>query len=279
MVVVDMPKISKSDIYKCCCNGIKDEAKKNKLLNYLYVFLLNACDYRNSVREKYLDKYIIKEPINYKKFARYEDIKNDLFDLYDKRLVRGKEPRKYYNQIKASPKLGKCPYCGLGQVATLDHYLPKSEFPIFSILPNNLIGCCRDCNAIKRNIVLNTIHPYYDNFTKIQWLFAKVNWPALVMEFFVDTKNINNDLDKKKIEGHFSVYELARRYAVEAASELSDLRIEFENKNLTTTDIEEELHKKFKSKAMNHINHWKTAMYQALCQDQYYCNGGYSKFL
>ena len=276
MVVVDIPKIRKSDIYKCCCNGIRDKVKKKNLLNYLYVFLLNARDYCNSARKKCLDKYIIKELIN---CTRYEDIKKDLFNLYDKCLVRGKEPRKYYDQIMASPKLGKCPYCGLGHVSTLDHYLPKSEFPIFSILPNNLIGCCRDCNTIKRNIVSNTIHPYYDDFTKTQWLFAKVNWSTLAMEFFVDTKNINNDLDKKKIEGHFSVYELARRYAVEAASELSDLRIEFENKNLTTTDIEEELHKKFKSKAMNHINHWKTAMYQALCQDQYYCNGGYSKFL
>nr|WP_314747181.1 hypothetical protein [uncultured Campylobacter sp.] len=250
--------------------------KKKNLLNYLYVFLLNARGYCNSARKKCLDKYIIKELINY---TRYEDIKNDLFDLYDKRLVRGKEPRKYYNQIKASPKLGKCPYCGFGQVATLDHYLPKSEFQIFSILPNNLIGCCRDCNTTKRNTVLNTIHPYYDDFTKTQWLFAKVNWSELTMDFFVDTKNINNDLDRKKIEGHFSVYELAKRYAVEAASELNDLGIEFGNKNLTKTDIKEELNEKFKSKAMNHINHWKTAMYQALCQDQCYYNGGYSKFL
>ena len=276
MVVLDMPKISKSDIYKCCCDGIRNRAKKKNLLNYLYVFLLNACGYNNSAREKYLDKYTIKEPINYKKFTRYENIKKDLFDLYNNRLVRGKEPRKYYDQIMAGSKLGKCPYCGLGHVSTLDHYLPKSEFPIFSILPNNLIGCCRDCNTTKRNTVLNTIHPYYDDFTKTQWLFAKVNWSELTMDFFVDTKDINNALDKKKIEEHFRVYELARRYAIEAASELSDLRIEFENKNLTKIDIEQELCIKFKSKP---INNWKTAMYQALSKDQCYCSGGYNKFL
>lgn len=276
MVVLDMPKISKSDIYKCCCDGIRNRAKKKNLLNYLYVFLLNACGYNNSAREKYLDKYTIKEPINYKKFTRYENIKKDLFDLYNNRLVRGKEPRKYYDQIMAGSKLGKCPYCGLGHVSTLDHYLPKSEFQIFSILPNNLIGCCRDCNTTKRNTVLNTIHPYYDDFTKTQWLFAKVNWSELTMEFSVDTKDINNALDKKKIEEHFRVYELARRYAIEAASELSDLRIEFENKNLTKIDIEQELCIKFKSKP---INNWKTAMYQALSKDQCYCSGGYNKFL
>ena len=276
MVVLDMPKISKSDIYKCCCDGIRNRAKKKNLLNYLYVFLLNACGYNNSTREKYLDKYTIKEPINYKKFTRYENIKKDLFDLYNNRLVRGKEPRKYYDQIMAGSKLGKCPYCGLGHVSTLDHYLPKCEFQIFSILPNNLIGCCRDCNTTKRNTVLNTIHPYYDDFTKTQWLFAKVNWSELTMEFFVDTKDINNALDKKKIEEHFRVYELARRYAIEAASELSDLRIEFENKNLTKIDIEQELCIKFKSKP---INNWKTAMYQALSKDQCYCSGGYNKFL
>ena len=72
------------------------------------------------------------------------------------------------------------------------------------------------------------------------------------------------------------MYELARRYAIEAASELSDLRIEFENKNLTKIDIEQELCIKFKSKP---INNWKTAMYQALSKDQCYCSGGYNKFL
>ena len=276
MVVVDIPKIRKSDIYKCCCNGIRDKAKKKNLLNYLYVFLLNARSYCNSARKKYLDKYIIKEPINCKKFTRYKNIKKDLLDLYDKRLVREKGPRRYYDQIMASPKLEKCPYCGLGRVSTLDHYLPKSKFPIFSILPNNLIGCCRDCNAIKGNTVLNTIHPYYDDFTKTQWLFAKVNWSDLTMEFFVDTKDINNALDKKKIEEHFRVYELARRYAIEAASELSDLRIEFENKNLIKIHIEQELCTKFEFKP---INNWKTAMYQALSKDQCYCSGGYNKFL
>ena len=92
----------------------------------------------------------------------------------------------------------------------------------------------------------------------------------------IDTKNINNVLDKKKIEGHFSVYELAKRYAVEAASELNDLGIEFGSRNLTKMDIEQELRIKFKSKP---INNWKTAMYQALYQDQCYCSGGYSKFL
>lgn len=54
MIVVDIPKIRKSDIYKCCCNGIKDEAKKKNLLNYLYVFLLNARDYCNSARKNVL---------------------------------------------------------------------------------------------------------------------------------------------------------------------------------------------------------------------------------
>ena len=103
-----------------------------------------------------------------------------------------------------------------------------------------------------------------------------MNWPKLTMEFFVDTKDINNALDKKKIEGHFSVYELAKRYAVKAASELNDLGIEFGSKNLTKMDIEQELRIKFKSKP---INNWKTAMYQALCKDQCYCSGGYSRFL
>ena len=40
----------------------------------------------------------------------------------------------------------KCPFCGIGTVSTLDHYLPKSKYPALAITPKNMIPACRDCN-------------------------------------------------------------------------------------------------------------------------------------
>ena len=59
--------------------------------------------------------------------------------------------RKYYDKIKAIPKYSKCPFCGVGIVSTLDHYLPKTKYPTYALTPVNLIACCADCNKNKKS--------------------------------------------------------------------------------------------------------------------------------
>jgi len=70
---------------------------------------------------------------------------------------------------KLSPNF--CPMCGGFGLGTLDHYLPKSDFPQFSIFSQNLIPAC-SCNA-KRGVTVKgdsspkrVIHPYFDTFLK-----------------------------------------------------------------------------------------------------------------
>ncbi|TPJ42888.1 HNH endonuclease signature motif containing protein [Mesorhizobium sp. B2-7-1] len=59
-----------------------------------------------------------------------------------------------------------CPFCGgLGHTWTLDHYLPKANFPAYSVNPSNLVPCCRDCNSGKNasfgaELHEQTLHPY-----------------------------------------------------------------------------------------------------------------------
>ena len=51
----------------------------------------------------------------------------------------------------AAGKLGGCPYCGLPENITLDHYLPRKRkaFPEFSILSSNLVPACSGCQNKK----------------------------------------------------------------------------------------------------------------------------------
>lgn len=63
----------------------------------------------------------------------------------------------------------KCPYCGISPCKTLDHYYCKSSLPQFSILHNNLIPCCGDCNKEKGTLKVKKtwkrlINPFYDNY-------------------------------------------------------------------------------------------------------------------
>ena len=61
-----------------------------------------------------------------------------------------------------------CPMCGSMHSGTLDHYLPKNGFPIFSVFSKNLVPACK-CNS-KRNETLvgdnpgeRVLHPYFDD--------------------------------------------------------------------------------------------------------------------
>ncbi len=61
-----------------------------------------------------------------------------------------------------------CPMCGSMHSGTLDHYLPKNGYPIFSVLSKNLVPACK-CNSKRSETLLGTnpgeriLHPYFDN--------------------------------------------------------------------------------------------------------------------
>ncbi|EOA6544916.1 TPA: HNH endonuclease [Vibrio vulnificus] len=62
-----------------------------------------------------------------------------------------------------------CPCCGEpGKPGTLDHYLPRSVYPEFSIVIENLTPMCSVCQNYKGNKVLDEqghkayLHPYFD---------------------------------------------------------------------------------------------------------------------
>ncbi|SEK53158.1 hypothetical protein [Ectothiorhodospira marina] len=62
-----------------------------------------------------------------------------------------------------------CPMCGGFGNGTLDHYLPKEDYPEYSFFSKNLIPAC-NCNSLRGTTVkgvaspARVIHPYYDDF-------------------------------------------------------------------------------------------------------------------
>lgn len=66
-----------------------------------------------------------------------------------------------------------CPYCGIEQVNTLDHFLPQKSYKVFSVLRYNLIPACSTCNASKGRDI-NFVHPYYLSNPNKVFLTARV---------------------------------------------------------------------------------------------------------
>jgi hypothetical protein len=156
--------------------------------------------------------------------------KRHLVELYTKYMVGTRaNSRNIYDDILTAAG-GFCPFCGgLGHAETLDHYLPKANFPSFSVHPSNLVPCCRRCNSAKKALFgmqehEQTLHPYLDrcHLFEARWIIATVDRvnPVLV-KFKCEPPSIWSLKDKKRVRNHFLSYELASRFSIQAGSEVA----------------------------------------------------------
>src|SRR5580765_6263677 len=108
-------------------------------------------------------------------------VKSELINLYEYYFRNAeKASRATYDKLLNSAQ-EQCPFCGgIGTPRNLDHFLPKMHFPQFSILPQNLVPSCRDCNMDGKATSFATraedqlIQPYidHDRFFTVQWIYA-----------------------------------------------------------------------------------------------------------
>lgn len=207
--------------------------------------------------------------------------KSHLTKLYTQYFVPDTKPaRRIYEAIKVAAN-GKCPLCGgVGHVRTLDHYLPKANFPVYSVLPANLVPCCRDCNSEKLNAFSitrggQTIHPYFDHprFFEERWIHARVipSDPP-VLEFFVAPPPHWHTDDQARAQAHFVEYGLADKFSVEAGADLPET-IQTRRTTMAANTPEEfsaYLAEKGKTATLP-VNNWRRVMFSALAADVWFC--------
>lgn len=273
-----------SDIYSVCLSGVGDAALVASFQAVAPVFKAQADLY--DVRATASCLYQLPQDA-----SRNEDVivngitKSQVKSLYSQYMVpQGKPARIYYDQLIGLAPHGKCPYCGFGQVSTLDHYLPKSKYPFFSIVANNLIPSCKDCNTGKSSDVAvvvgaQSIHPYYDGdiFAENQWLYARVEETRPpTITYFVNPPLIWAEDTKQRALKHFDDFKLAKRFSVEAADEISSVADSFSEtiEYLDEQEIKRQLERRSNAEFKKHKNSWKTALYQALASSAWYCREG-----
>ena len=133
-----------------------------------------------------------------------------------------------------------CQFCGFNSDDTIDHYLPKCDFPEFSLHFKNLLPCCSTCNSLKSNYLIDPnskirgiINLYLDQISNRQFLYAKVKFikGLPLIEFkLINTSHIDKTLFTT-ICLHYKKLNLIKRYTnrfnsvyVEIESSLSNLR-------------------------------------------------------
>jgi hypothetical protein len=118
-----------------------------------------------------------------------------------------------------------CPYCSFGEAETLDHFLPRSRFPEFSLFSRNLVPCCPTCNRIKTTKNANhAIHAYFDDINA-RIVFADVDVSnAISASYRLNNRNgMDPDLFAR-CERQFEILNLARRWKKQASLTISDHR-------------------------------------------------------
>jgi hypothetical protein len=279
-----LPNKSIESILNACVDGLSDENRLNeKYTENLDKFKSNGDEYckKAACNELHLiDEYDRSIGFELDNGLTGEEIKSLYSNLFSK---EGKPARRIYNEIKESAPLNICPYCGCGRVTTLDHFLPKAKYPFFSVLAENLVPSCSDCNHGKGMSNANsaekqTLHPYYDHALLVtdQWLFASVceTQPTTLM-FRAEAPKNWSSINKERIQAHFSSYNLAIVCAHFANVELAD-RYQSDSSTfkkhgheMLRVILEEEAN----NLKLRHKNHWRTAMFQALANSEWYCHG------
>lgn len=287
MRAMELPDIEVSDVLGKCLSGASDGgAFKDKFTTGVSSEISRASiDYNELAQRSEL--YLVPPNNCPKDTIVLSDLtKKELISLYSSYMVPSTKPaREVYDKLKQAAPNGKCPFCGFGHAETLDHYLPKSAFPLLSIAPQNLVPACRTCNTEKLTGIASSLgeqclHPYYDgsHFISDRWLHATVRKTSpATLDFFINTPSHWLPEWTSRVESHFRDFKLSARYKIESSEELATVREQIRlNPSWQKEDIRQHLLQLVQVNENTYLNSWKTATYHALSENDWYLEGGYN---
>ncbi|MBQ0153359.1 MAG: HNH endonuclease [Bacteroidales bacterium] len=142
---------------------------------------------------------------------------------YNAKAVRDIRSDIYKRQSKATKEF--CQYCGIEEVGTMDHFLPKEEYPEYALNGENLFPCCSKCNDLKGekdpSLFLNL---YLDQLPTTQYLFVDIGIQNndLSFRFYLHNDGKIDAALFAKIETHFKELDLLDRMRIAADGAQTD---------------------------------------------------------
>jgi hypothetical protein len=277
MFAIPKPEFPPNLAFDMCIKSIADEELASRLRKVALGIKHIGAFYHHMASEGMLHDV---KPARQKQDAEIvigEVTRGELRSLYSAQMVpETKEARRIYNELRAAGG-GKCPTCGVGDVHTIDHFLPKSAFPWFSVLPENLVPACRDCNTGKLANAADdgqSFHPYYDiaPLMREQWIFAEIDRTSPpTARYFVRAPRHWDALSVRRAENHFRDYGLGRKFATQAAEALTELADTFRDPPMTPAEIRDALERKLRAVRKHRCNSWKIALFEALLNCHWFC--------
>ena len=184
--------------------------------------------------------------------------------------------------------VARCPFCGISESSTLDHYLPKEQYPEFAVFPKNLVPSCAVCNTRKRDRIIDEgtdvrmfLHPCFDTIPDIEFLTVRtrIKADALILSYRL-TRPLGMTLKTfRHLRSHFTQLDLADRYRRMGLEHLGGqypaLRRAYgaaedaEKVAEKLTELAGDFEEVFGS------NYWLAKLYRALADNDEFCDGGF----
>ncbi|MCL2916040.1 HNH endonuclease [Shewanella corallii] len=281
MRVIAKPELDAKDVYELCISKVKNRDLKERFVQIAGSIAEAEQEYQEKAESK--QWYLIESSDGVNGVVN----KAEMEKVYTQRMVGKKAPgRALYDQLKNAAPNGICPLCGQRVVETLDHFLPKADFSSLVVVPLNLIPACSDCNKSKLDkapdqICKQTLHPYYDDVTGEQWLFAEVKeeTPGTI-RFYTSYVEAYGDVLNERIKFHFKELGLGSLYMSNANSTVTEIqfRLSKTHEKGGKIAVKAYLKEEEESRRNNHVNSWNTAAYQAMMNSEWFCDGGFNEF-
>lgn len=216
----------------------KDDISKH------YKLLENYIDYIEESVVQYRENFNTLEELSKDQMPRLnDDIHNKLYGLYDldNEVTKAlkSEIKKHHKSQRQTHNGLKCVYCGIRrqEAEDLDHYLPRSVFPVYSILSYNLIFVCKTCNQeFKKALFVENdgtrciLNPYFDDIETYDFLRCTITYDELTSFSLnydvIKPQGTNNPQLLQVAKNHFRRLGLNDRYTDII---LDDCWIEFTN--------------------------------------------------
>lgn len=172
-----------------------------------------------------------------------------------------------------------CPNCTINEIHSLDHCVPKGEFPEFSDHPRNLMQCCPVCNSKKSEIWRDDanrtfLNLFIDDIPDVQYLFINSRLVKNIPFFLFSLSRPQGieDVMFERIEGHYNSLDLLKRFSETSSYIIDELKftIKSSSESGCTNDM-------IKKTILNNagllqskfgINYWKALIYKEVGENE-----------
>lgn len=184
--------------------------------------------------------------------------------------------------------VARCPFCGISESSTLDHYLPKEQYPEFSVFPKNLVPSCAVCNTRKKDRILEEgtdvrmfLHPCFDTIPDLEFLTVRTRMEAdaLILSYRLTRPDGMADRTFRHLRSHFDELDLADRYRRMGLEHLGGQYPALRRAYGAAEDADRVAQKLLEVaqdfEEVSGPNFWLAKLYRALASNNEFCDGGF----